>query len=330
MLAVARAAGRRRDGADVQFHARRRARARLSPIAASTSAVSLRVLMHTPEWRRCLAELCRVADRLVIVRLPVGASVALLESLMRRALARGSACGTEPYRVFTRRRDRRARSTRSGFRVRSVHRQFVLPIAVHKAIGSRRFTVRSKRAPRPRSACCKLLRIAGHARRRTVRVLVTGATGFTGGHLARGLARARPRVSARWCAKPARRRPICAPAGVELVGRRPARSRARARPAPRQASTSCITSPRSTGRRVSRTTRIARSTRRPSARLIEAAARGGVEARRALQHRRRARRRRASAGQRRRAAQAGRHLPGHQARRRAAGAGGRQRSSASR
>jgi hypothetical protein len=27
-----------------------------------------------------------------------------------------------------------------GFRVTSVHRQFVLPIAVHKMIGSRRFT----------------------------------------------------------------------------------------------------------------------------------------------------------------------------------------------
>ena len=30
---------------------------------------------------------------------------------------------------------------RSGFRVRAVHRQFVLPIALHKAVGSRRFTV---------------------------------------------------------------------------------------------------------------------------------------------------------------------------------------------
>ena len=29
---------------------------------------------------------------------------------------------------------------RNGFRIRSVHRQFVLPIALHKAIGSRRFT----------------------------------------------------------------------------------------------------------------------------------------------------------------------------------------------
>ena len=33
---------------------------------------------------------------------------------------------------------------RAGFRVRSVHRQFVLPIALHKGIGSPRFTTASR------------------------------------------------------------------------------------------------------------------------------------------------------------------------------------------
>src|SRR4030095_1891233 len=28
--------------------------------------VSLRLLMHTPKWRRCISEMCRVADRLGI------------------------------------------------------------------------------------------------------------------------------------------------------------------------------------------------------------------------------------------------------------------------
>src|SRR5204862_5981121 len=42
---------------------------------------------------------------------------------------------------------------------------------------------------RPRRPAADL-RVAGHARRRTVRDLVTGATGFTGGHLARSLAAA--------------------------------------------------------------------------------------------------------------------------------------------
>jgi ubiquinone/menaquinone biosynthesis C-methylase UbiE len=101
-------------------------------------AVSLRVLMHTPNWRRCIAELCRVASRLVIVDYPSAVSAALVESMTRRVLY-AAGRRTEPYQVFTQ-RTIAAAFERSGFTVRSVHRQFVLPIALHKAIGSRRVT----------------------------------------------------------------------------------------------------------------------------------------------------------------------------------------------
>jgi SAM-dependent methyltransferase len=105
-------------------------------------AVAFRLLMHTPQWQQCVAELCRVAERLVIVDYPSAASVALLESLGRR-VAHAAGARTEPYRVFT---DAAIVDAfdRRGFRVRSVHRQFVLPIAFHKAIGSRRFTLWSE------------------------------------------------------------------------------------------------------------------------------------------------------------------------------------------
>jgi 2-polyprenyl-3-methyl-5-hydroxy-6-metoxy-1,4-benzoquinol methylase len=106
------------------------------------TVVSFRVLMHTPQWERCVGELCRVADRLVVVDYPSATSVALIESLARRAMfAAGKK--TEPYRVFTHGAIAAA-FERHGFRIRSVHRQFVLPIALHKAIGSRRFTVWSE------------------------------------------------------------------------------------------------------------------------------------------------------------------------------------------
>ena len=105
--------------------------------------VSFRVLMHTPQWKRCVAELCRVTERLVIVDYPSATSVALFESLARRA-AHTVGIRTEPYRVFTHRSIADA-FERNGFRIRSVHRQFVLPIAFHKAIGSRRFTLWSER-----------------------------------------------------------------------------------------------------------------------------------------------------------------------------------------
>lgn len=101
-------------------------------------AISLRVLMHTPEWRRCIGELCRVARELVLVDYPSARSVALVESAARRA-AHAAGVRTEPYRVFTDRAIAGA-FARHGFRVRSMHRQFVLPIALHKAVGSPRLT----------------------------------------------------------------------------------------------------------------------------------------------------------------------------------------------
>ena len=105
-------------------------------------AVAFRLLMHTPKWQKCVAELCRVADRLVVVDYPSATSVALIESLGRRVV-HAAGRRTEPYRVFTHGTIVEA-FDRCGFRVRSVHRQFVMPIAFHKAIGSRRFTLWSE------------------------------------------------------------------------------------------------------------------------------------------------------------------------------------------
>ena len=102
------------------------------------AVVAFRLLMHTPQWKRCVAELCRVAARLVIIDYPSATSVALFESMARRVM-HGAGLKTEPYRVFTRGQIAEA-FDRNGFRIRSVHRQFVMPIAFHKMIGSRRFT----------------------------------------------------------------------------------------------------------------------------------------------------------------------------------------------
>jgi 2-polyprenyl-3-methyl-5-hydroxy-6-metoxy-1,4-benzoquinol methylase len=105
-------------------------------------AISLRVLMHTPDWQRAIAELCRVSDR-VVFDYPSARSAALLQSLARAAVHRLGA-RTEPYRVFSDGAIDRT-LTAAGFRVVTRHRQFVLPIAVHKAIGSRSFTDVSER-----------------------------------------------------------------------------------------------------------------------------------------------------------------------------------------
>ncbi len=106
-------------------------------------AVSLRVLMHTPRWRQCIGELCRVASHGVVLDYPSATSAALLQSIVRWVL-HPIGRSSEPYRVFTDGQIRRELESH-GFRITSIHRQFVLPIAVHKTIGSRAFTDRAER-----------------------------------------------------------------------------------------------------------------------------------------------------------------------------------------
>ncbi|HTI36454.1 MAG TPA: class I SAM-dependent methyltransferase [Vicinamibacterales bacterium] len=110
------------------------------PDRAFDSVVCLRVLMHTPDWKRSLTELCRVAEARLVIDFPAASSVAALESAARR-LVKPFSTGTEAYRVFALRTIRRELET-NGFRLVSQHRQFVIPIAIHKRIGSLAWTRR--------------------------------------------------------------------------------------------------------------------------------------------------------------------------------------------
>jgi ubiquinone/menaquinone biosynthesis C-methylase UbiE len=103
-------------------------------------AVSLRVLMHTPDWRRCVGELCRVSRHRVLVDFPALGSVAALQSASRR-LAQLAGVNVEAYRVLAESAVRQAFESH-GFRITRIHRQFVLPIALHKQLGSRTVTER--------------------------------------------------------------------------------------------------------------------------------------------------------------------------------------------
>ena len=125
------------------------------PDRAFGAAVSLRVLMHTPDWRRCLSELCRVADDRVVFDYPAALSLAAIQAGTRR-LAAAAGRPVEAYRVL-RSSDVARTLDASGFRVERVHRQFVLPIALHKAAGSRAFTVAVEKA----LAAVGLLRLLG-------------------------------------------------------------------------------------------------------------------------------------------------------------------------
>jgi ubiquinone/menaquinone biosynthesis C-methylase UbiE len=138
MLRVARARATSR-GATVRFEVGD-AHHLAHPDGSFDLAVSLRVLMHTPNWRQCVGELCRVARRRVIIDFPALGSVAAVQALVRR-VAETAGVRVEAYRVFTEGEIRRELAAH-GFRITRTHRQFVLPIALHKRLGSRRATER--------------------------------------------------------------------------------------------------------------------------------------------------------------------------------------------
>jgi ubiquinone/menaquinone biosynthesis C-methylase UbiE len=122
---------------------------------AFDAVICLRVLMHTPDWRQSLAELCRVARHRVVFDYPALASAALLQAVTRH-VAHAFGARVEAYRVFS---DRAVRAAllKSGFRLVDTHRQFVLPIALHKRLNSGSATERIE------GALCRagLTRLAG-------------------------------------------------------------------------------------------------------------------------------------------------------------------------
>jgi SAM-dependent methyltransferase len=90
------------------------------PDRSFDAVVCLRVLMHTPDW--------------VVFDYPALASAAALQA-GTRWIAHAFGARVEAYRVFSRRAVKAALEA-NGFRIVETHRQFVLPIAIHKKLGS--------------------------------------------------------------------------------------------------------------------------------------------------------------------------------------------------
>jgi ubiquinone/menaquinone biosynthesis C-methylase UbiE len=110
------------------------------PDRAFDAVVCLRVLMHTPDWRTSLAELCRVASDRVVFDYPSLYSAAAIQAGVRRVTHRFDP-SVEAYRVFRPSAVADALDA-AGFRIAGEHRQFVLPIALHKAVNSEAWTTR--------------------------------------------------------------------------------------------------------------------------------------------------------------------------------------------
>jgi ubiquinone/menaquinone biosynthesis C-methylase UbiE len=105
---------------------------------AFDAVVCLRVLMHVPDWRKALSEMCRVSRHRLLLDFPSLASAAVVQTIWRTGVS-AMTRNVEAYRVL--RTAQVARELeRHGFRMVSTHKQFVLPIAVHRLVGSARFT----------------------------------------------------------------------------------------------------------------------------------------------------------------------------------------------
>jgi len=110
------------------------------PDGSFDAVVCLRVLMHTPDWRAALRELCRVSSQRVVLDYPSLFSAAAIQAGVRRITRRFNPA-VEAYRVLSPGAVARALAD-AGFHVRAEHRQFVLPIALHKRINSEAWTRR--------------------------------------------------------------------------------------------------------------------------------------------------------------------------------------------
>jgi 2-polyprenyl-3-methyl-5-hydroxy-6-metoxy-1,4-benzoquinol methylase len=104
------------------------------------AVVCLRVLMHTPDWRASLRELCRVSAGRVVFDYPSLWSAAAVQAATRR-VAHILKPSVEAYRVIAPGAVGRVLAA-EGFEVRGQHRQFVLPIALHKRVNSEAWTRR--------------------------------------------------------------------------------------------------------------------------------------------------------------------------------------------
>lgn len=97
------------------------------------TVVSVRLISHITDWPRLVAELCRVADRAVIIDYPTFASINAL-SLLTFPIKRMIERNTRTYTTFWNGEIKRAFAAH-GFRSTDYLPQFVIPMGLHRAFG---------------------------------------------------------------------------------------------------------------------------------------------------------------------------------------------------
>ncbi len=102
------------------------------------AVIAIRLMAHAPQWRRQVAELCRVARRTVIVDYPDLRSVNYLAERffgMKKRIEKN----TRPFQCF-RRGDVLREFRAHGFVAPALRPEFFIPMAVHRALGRARLS----------------------------------------------------------------------------------------------------------------------------------------------------------------------------------------------
>ncbi|HEX6938527.1 MAG TPA: methyltransferase domain-containing protein [Longimicrobiales bacterium] len=100
---------------------------------AFACTVASRLLMHLPDWRAALGELCRVTRDVLVVDFPPSRSLARIESAWRRRVRARSGGAHRAYATISPAELARELA-RHGFTIERRHRGFFLPVRVHRLL----------------------------------------------------------------------------------------------------------------------------------------------------------------------------------------------------
>ena len=101
---------------------------------AFDTVISVRLISHMNNWPGLVSELCRIADKTIIIDYPTYASLNLLV-LATFPLKKLIEKNTRTYRSFWE-GEIRAGFARHGFKATADYRQFALPMALHRLFAS--------------------------------------------------------------------------------------------------------------------------------------------------------------------------------------------------
>jgi ubiquinone/menaquinone biosynthesis C-methylase UbiE len=98
-----------------------------------------RLIAHSIDWRRLLAELCRVASSRVVIDYPSRRSLNLISEALFPAKRRLEGGSTRPFLLYAPEEIHRE-FKQNGFRVAAHKPQFLVPMVVHRLISSTVFS----------------------------------------------------------------------------------------------------------------------------------------------------------------------------------------------